>query len=160
MDFQIRDRSINQGRRRLTREREAYLALVGQGVSSREACRIVGIDIADRPEVAHRAHPVGQHRRGTTDHHRGAPAGTDPVFARERPRPHRRPAAGQGHDRRRSPPSRGAIRPRSAGRSTDLAVHSRDHLDAVAVELNSRARKTLGWDTPAERMATLLDTNI
>jgi IS30 family transposase len=44
VDFEVRDRSINQGRRRLTREREAYLALVGQGVSSREACTIVGIN--------------------------------------------------------------------------------------------------------------------
>jgi IS30 family transposase len=44
MDFEIRDRSINQGGRRLTHEREAYLALVRQGVSSREACKIVGIN--------------------------------------------------------------------------------------------------------------------
>ena len=45
MDFEVRDRSVNQGRRRLTREREAYLALVRQGVSSREACGIVGINV-------------------------------------------------------------------------------------------------------------------
>lgn len=29
-------------------------------------------------------------------------------------------------------------------KSADLAVHTRDHLDAVAAELNSRPRKTLG----------------
>ncbi|GAA1104574.1 hypothetical protein GCM10009642_48990 [Nocardiopsis metallicus] len=41
-------------------------------------------------------------------------------------------------------------------KSTDLAVHSREHLEAVAVELNGRPRKTLDWDTPAERLAKLL----
>lgn len=41
-------------------------------------------------------------------------------------------------------------------KGTDLAIHSREHLDAVAAELNGRPRKTLGWDTPAERLAALL----
>jgi IS30 family transposase len=41
---------------------------------------------------------------------------------------------------------------------TNLAVHSREHLDAVATQLNGRPRMTLGWDTPAERLATLLAT--
>lgn len=44
MDFEIRDRSVNQGRRRLTEERRIYLQLVQQGVSRVEACRIVGIN--------------------------------------------------------------------------------------------------------------------
>jgi IS30 family transposase len=43
-------------------------------------------------------------------------------------------------------------------KGTDLAVHSRAHLDAVAAELNGRPRMTLGYDTPAERLATLLAT--
>ncbi|XVQ16255.1 IS30 family transposase [Spirillospora sp. CA-255316] len=41
-------------------------------------------------------------------------------------------------------------------KGTDLAVHGREHLDDVAAELNSRPRKTLGWETPAERLAKLL----
>ncbi|MFJ6988532.1 IS30 family transposase, partial [Streptomyces sp. NPDC091025] len=34
--------------------------------------------------------------------------------------------------------------------------HGREHLAAVAAELNGRPRKTLGWKTPAERLAELL----
>ncbi|WP_330287939.1 IS30 family transposase [Streptomyces sp. NBC_00576] len=41
-------------------------------------------------------------------------------------------------------------------KSTDLAAHTREHLDAVATELNGRPRKTLGWETPAERLHKLL----
>ncbi|MDA2806597.1 IS30 family transposase [Nocardiopsis suaedae] len=41
-------------------------------------------------------------------------------------------------------------------KGTDLSRHSREDLEAVAAELNSRPRKTLGWDTPAERLAKLL----
>jgi IS30 family transposase len=37
-------------------------------------------------------------------------------------------------------------------RGTNLAVHSREHLDAVAAELNARPRKTLGWRTPAQAL--------
>jgi transposase, IS30 family len=41
-------------------------------------------------------------------------------------------------------------------KSTNLAAHTRQHLDAVAAELNNRPRKTLDWETPAERLHKLL----
>lgn len=37
-------------------------------------------------------------------------------------------------------------------KSTDLSIHTRDHLDAVATELNDRPRKTLNWHTPAQKL--------
>jgi HTH-like domain len=42
-------------------------------------------------------------------------------------------------------------------RGADLSQHSAQELRAVADELNGRPRKTLDWDTPAERLAALLD---
>jgi IS30 family transposase len=41
-------------------------------------------------------------------------------------------------------------------KGTDLAVYDQAALDRVAAELNSRPRQTLGWMTPAEKMAELL----
>jgi transposase, IS30 family len=41
-------------------------------------------------------------------------------------------------------------------KSTDLSRHTAAELSSVAVELNTRPRKTLGWETPAERLANLL----
>ncbi|MBB5491276.1 IS30 family transposase [Nocardiopsis metallicus] len=44
-------------------------------------------------------------------------------------------------------------------KSTDLSVHTSGHLQAVAVQLNGRPRKTPGWGTPAGRLAKLLSTS-
>ncbi|MFH9426613.1 IS30 family transposase, partial [Streptomyces sp. NPDC017529] len=41
-------------------------------------------------------------------------------------------------------------------KATDLTVHTPEHLAAVADQLNRRPRKTLGWETPAERLHKLL----
>ena len=41
-------------------------------------------------------------------------------------------------------------------RGTSLKVHSKQHLDAVAAELNARPRKTLGWKTPAQALEEVL----
>jgi IS30 family transposase len=41
-------------------------------------------------------------------------------------------------------------------KSTDLSVHTREEIAAVQAGLNDRPRRVLGWDRPAERLATLL----
>jgi IS30 family transposase len=43
-------------------------------------------------------------------------------------------------------------------KGTSLAGHTPGDLAAVADELNGRPRKTLGWKTPAEALAEILDT--
>jgi IS30 family transposase len=41
-------------------------------------------------------------------------------------------------------------------KATDLSVHSAEHLDFVAAQLNGRPRMTLGWNNPANQLNQLL----
>jgi IS30 family transposase len=43
-------------------------------------------------------------------------------------------------------------------KSSDLSIHTPEHLAAVAAELNERPRKTLGWRNPAQAMQQLLSS--
>jgi IS30 family transposase len=43
-------------------------------------------------------------------------------------------------------------------KGTDISRYSERQLDAVAMTLNSRPRKTLGWKTPAEALNELLSS--
>ncbi|MCE5288665.1 MAG: IS30 family transposase [Nocardiaceae bacterium] len=45
-------------------------------------------------------------------------------------------------------------------KGTDLSVYSPLDLEAVAQQMNRRPRKTLDWETPAERLTKLLPTTI
>lgn len=49
MDFDIRDRTVNRGRKKLRREREEYFRLMQLGYSNKEACRVIGDQPEDRP---------------------------------------------------------------------------------------------------------------
>ena len=37
-------------------------------------------------------------------------------------------------------------------KGTDLSAHSQEHLDSIALKLNARSRKTLGFVTPAAKL--------
>ena len=41
-------------------------------------------------------------------------------------------------------------------KGTSLAVHSKEHLEEAAAQLNARPRKTLGWRTPAQALDAVL----
>jgi len=38
----------------------------------------------------------------------------------------------------------------------DRQIHSQEELDAVAVKLNARPRKTLAYETPADRFTAIV----
>ncbi len=62
MDFEIRKIRTAQGRKKLTREREAYFRLMDQGLSSAAACKIVGIDSRTGRKWRNGRNPSGMHK--------------------------------------------------------------------------------------------------
>jgi hypothetical protein len=50
--------------------------------------------------------------------------------------------------------------PSTSQRGQTLTAYDEDALLAVAAQLNSRPRKTLGWDTSAERLDKILNASI
>ncbi|WP_443041034.1 helix-turn-helix domain-containing protein [Streptomyces sp. B21-102] len=62
--FEIRrTRTVAQGRRKLTREREEYFRLVQQGVSYAEAAKAVGINLRTGKRWRNGRNPSGGRRR-------------------------------------------------------------------------------------------------
>ncbi|MFC3490996.1 helix-turn-helix domain-containing protein, partial [Glycomyces rhizosphaerae] len=63
MGFEIRgDRRRSRGRRPLVREREEYFRLMDQGLSSTEACKIVGINYRTGKRWRNGRAASGKHR--------------------------------------------------------------------------------------------------
>ena len=88
MDFEIRkDRTKPQGRKKLTREREAYSRLMQQGVSNREACRIVGIDVRTGQKWRNGRHAYGNRKALPPINAGAAPSGPS-RYLREEDRIH------------------------------------------------------------------------
>jgi IS30 family transposase len=137
--------------------------------SPEQICQALRAQFPDRPEM-HVVHETvyqalyvqarGELRRGRV---RRKPRRQPPL---PRPDGHDQRTARRGRRPRRSRPLEGRFDHRQGRehqrpaeqyfpKSTDPSVHPREHLDAVAAELNSRPRKTLGWATPADRLHEL-----
>jgi len=59
MEFEIRADRSPQGRRKLGREREEYFRLMNQGLTSAEACKLVGINYRTGERWRHGQNPPG-----------------------------------------------------------------------------------------------------
>ena len=84
MDFQIReDRTRPQGRKKLTRERAAYFQLMQQGLSSRQACQIVGIDIRTGKKWRNGSHAHVGNEKAAPPIYRPAPPSASSRYLQE-----------------------------------------------------------------------------
>ncbi len=147
--------AITQIRMHGTRGHTYYQAKITEGKTPREAQRCLIRRLADH---VWRMMVADERRRTQTTGPGGQPGG-DYSIQRGRPNPDGR-LFGQVTSRTRrnrayvtTPTS---LTNTEAPKDTDLTVHTREHLNAVAAELNSRPRKKPGWETPAERLHTLL----
>ncbi|KIQ61757.1 integrase [Kitasatospora griseola] len=88
MEFEIREDRQRRVGRRLTAEREAYFQLMQQGYSSREACRIVGINIRTGKKWRNGHHSPGGTRKPVPPIHAEVPASGPSRYLREDDRVH------------------------------------------------------------------------
>ncbi|MET7631085.1 helix-turn-helix domain-containing protein, partial [Streptomyces sp. NPDC005499] len=88
MDFEIRKDRGPQGRKKLTRERAAYFQLMQQGYSSREACRIVGIDRRTGKKWRNGSHAHIGKKKATPPIYQEAPPSGPSRYLREADRIH------------------------------------------------------------------------
>ncbi|MEU6968465.1 IS30 family transposase, partial [Kitasatospora aureofaciens] len=87
MTFEIRTDRTGQGRRKLVHEREEYFRLMDQGLSSREACRIVGINSRTGKRWRNGRNPTGR-TAGAPPVRRAAPSSGSSRYLREVDRIH------------------------------------------------------------------------
>ncbi|SNR96850.1 Helix-turn-helix domain-containing protein [Streptosporangium subroseum] len=89
MNFEIRKDRKPQGPKRLTHEREEYFRLMDQGLSSREACRIVGINLRTGRKWRNGHHSPGGDKKAVPPVGSEAPPSDEPShYLREDERIH------------------------------------------------------------------------
>ncbi len=89
MGFQIRKaRTVAQGRRKLVRERDEYFRLMDQGLSSHEACRIVGINYRTGKRWRNGRNSSGRHKAAPPARRTVVPSTVGSRYLREADRIH------------------------------------------------------------------------